>query len=147
MCQKFRIQLCNIAKQWIGVKYEHCGTTRNGCDCTGLLIGIFKELGYFKDYVLRKYPKDWNLHAKADDYITEEIIKIADEIKQIKSEPGDIVTFYFGKCIAHIGIIIENGLFVHCHMGSGKCIVSRLKSSQWTKRIAGFYRIDLKRVK
>lgn len=142
MSQELKIQLCNIAKSWkdLKVKYEHRGTTRNGCDCTGLIIGAIKEMGYMKNYKLRSYPSDWNLHAKAGDYITEEVIKIADRV--MTPTVGDLVLFYFGRCIAHIGIVIEDGLFIHCHVKSKKCTVSSLWNSQWTKRIASFYSLN-----
>lgn len=150
MSQELRIQLCNVVRLWkdLKVRYEHRGTSRNGCDCTGLIIGALKELGYLRDYKLRNYPPDWNLHAKADDYITKEISKVADEIAKAEDvtktnvDIGDLVLFYFGRCVAHVGVIIENGLFVHCHRSSKKCIVSSLWNSQWTKRISSFYRLN-----
>lgn len=142
MSQELRIQLSNVAKIWksLGVRYQHRGITRKGCDCTGLVIGILQELGYMKNYKLRIYPPDWNLHAFADDHIVKEVEKVADKI--VKPDIGDLVLFYFGKCVAHIGIIIENGLFIHCHRSSKKCVVSSLHNSQWTKRISGYYRLN-----
>jgi len=53
-----------------------------------------------------------------------------------------LVLFYFGRCVAHVGVLIEDGLFIHCHMKSRKCKASKLWNSQWTKRIVGFYRLD-----
>lgn len=142
MSQELRTQLCNTVKLWkdLKVQYEHRGTTRNGCDCTGLIIGALRELGYLKNYELRKYPPDWNLHAKADNYITEEVSKVADKV--MKPDIGDLVLFHIGKCVAHVGVIIEKGLFVHCHRKGKKCGVSSLWNSQWTKRISSFYRLN-----
>lgn len=142
MSQELRTRLCNIAKVWkdLSVRYEHRGTSRNGCDCTGLVIGILRELGYMKKYKLRIYPPDWNLHAFADNHIVEEVEKVADKIEN--PDIGDLVLFHFGRCIAHIGIIIEDGLFVHCHRRAGKCVVSSLYNSHWTKRIIHFYRLN-----
>ena len=124
------------------MQYVHRGTTRNGCDCTGLIIGALTEMGYLKNYVLRNYPPDWNLHAKADNYIIEEVSRYADKVDDPNIDIGDLVLFHFGKCVAHIGVIIENGLFVHCHRKSKKCKVSCLWNSPWTKRIFGFYRLN-----
>lgn len=142
MSQELRTQLCNIVKTWkdIKVQYEHRGTTRNGCDCTGLVIGALREMGYLKNYKLRIYPPDWNLNAGADDYITEEVRKFADQI--IKPDIGDLVLFRIGRCVAHVGVVIEDVLFVHCRRESKRCIVSSLRNSQWTKRISSFYRLN-----
>lgn len=141
MSQELKIQLCNVVKLWknLKVQYEHRGITRNGCDCTGLIIGALRELGYLRNYKLRNYPPDWNLHAKADDYIIEEVSKVADEIT--KPDIGDLVLFHIGRCVAHVGVIIEDGLFVHCHKKSKRCIISSLWNSPWTKRISSFYRL------
>jgi cell wall-associated NlpC family hydrolase len=124
---------------WRGVPYQHRGTTRAGCDCTGLIIGVLKELGYLKWYVLRKYAKDWNLHAGADDYLVREISKIADPV--MFGTAGDIILFRFGRCTAHAGIVIDNGLFIHNHVNARKCTIGKLSNSPWSKRIAGYYRI------
>lgn len=140
MSQELRTQFCSVVKMWIGVQYEHRGITRNGCDCTGLIIGTLKEMGYLKNYKLRSYPPDWNLHAKADNYIVEEVKRVADKV--MSPEIGDLVLFHFGRCVAHIGVIIENGLFVHCHRKSRKCKPSSLWNSPWTKRISDFYRLN-----
>ena len=142
MSQELRIQLCDIVTEWknLKVQYEHRGTSRNGCDCTGLVIGALREMGYLRNYKLRKYPPDWNLHAKADDYITEEVKKFADEVKE--PNVGDLILFHIGKCVAHVGVIIENGLFIHCFKKSKKCVASSLWNSRWTKRISSFYRLN-----
>lgn len=142
MSQELRTQFCNVVKLWrdLKVQYEHRGTTRNGCDCTGLIVGALRELGYLKNYKLRNYPPDWNLHAKANNYLTEEISKVADKIK--KPDVGDLVLLYFGRCVAHIGVVIENGLFIHCHRKSKKVKVSSLWNSPWTERISDFYRLN-----
>lgn len=147
MSQELRTQLCKVAKEWLAlqVKYEHRGLTRNGCDCTGLIIGALRELGYLKTYVLRNYSRDWNLHAGADNYIVEEAEKVADKVES--PIPGDIVLFHFCRCVAHAGIIVENKLFIHCHMNSKQCIVSKLWNSSWTKRIAHFYRFNEKKLR
>jgi len=142
MSQELKILLCNTVKVWKGLKvpYQHRGTTRNGCDCTGLIIGVLKELGYLKNYKLRIYSPDWNLHSKADNYIVEEVSRFANEVP--KPEAGDLVLFYFGKCVAHVGIMIENELFVHCYRKSKRCIASSLWNSKWAKRIHSFYRLN-----
>lgn len=144
MSQELKIRLCDTVKIWkdLKVQYQHRGTTRNGCDCTGLIIGALRELGYLKNYKLRNYPPDWNLHAKADNYIIKEVSRFADEITKPNIDIGDLILFNFGKCVAHIGVMIENGLFIHCHRKSRKCVVSSLWNSPWTKRIHSFYRLN-----
>jgi cell wall-associated NlpC family hydrolase len=132
------------ARNWIDVKYEHRGATKKGCDCVGLLVGVLKALGYGKDYIVKKYPNDWSLHGQAGNYIVEELESVADKI--IGATIGDIVLFKFSKCVAHIGILIENGLFIHTHSKGGKCKVSKIDNSPWTRYIDCYYRVNAERL-
>jgi cell wall-associated NlpC family hydrolase len=40
-----RQQFVDVARSWIGVKYQHQGRTRKGVDCIGLILGVSSELG------------------------------------------------------------------------------------------------------
>jgi cell wall-associated NlpC family hydrolase len=126
------------------VRYLHRGVSKLGCDCTGLLIGISKQMGYLKNYRLRQYPKDWNMHAGAGNFIVEELEKIADEIPNKNAQEGDILVFRFAKCLAHAGILInkKNGRFVHSHMHGKKCEYGFLYNSGFGKRWEKTYRLS-----
>ena len=134
------------AIKWKGVKYQHRSTTKQGCDCTGLVVGVMQALGYMKNYEMRNYPSDWNLHSMADNYILEEIKRFADRVVDMKS--GDIILFRFGKCIAHAGILLENRLFIHNHKNAGKCNLSSLSgANKWARRFVGAYRFNIDKLK
>ncbi len=132
------------ARRWIEVKYRHRGTTMNGADCTGLLIGIAQRLGYLRNYELRMYPKDWNLHAGAGNYICEELEKVGDQIPNNECGNGDIPIFRFGKCLAHAGIIVDMSkrLMVHSFLTSRRCEYAILRNSIWSKRWIKTYRFS-----
>ena len=134
----------DIAKSWIGVPYRHRGLSRQGCDCTGLLFGVLREMGLTKDYKLRDYPIDWNLHSGAGNYIEEELVKGADEISKEVVRPGDLCLFAFGRkgCLSHLGIIIKPGLFLHTHRGAGCVKYGSLINSEWTIRWVKTYRLN-----
>lgn len=135
--QDIQAAFARLACEWAeaSVTYRHRGTTRNGCDCTGLLIGIARELGYLKKYKLRRYAIDWNLHAGAGDYITTELIKFGSAIPNGRAAPGDIAVMTFGKCRAHVGVIVrEDLLMVHSLKTNGRCKYDILKNSMWSRR-------------
>lgn len=132
------------ALNWIGVKYRHRGMTKNGCDCTGMIIGMLRSLGFMKDYALRMYPIDWNLNSGAGNYIMEELGKVSYEIPKQSAAAGDILVFRFGKCMAHVGVMIDpaNGKFVHALLTSKKCCFAILKNSVWSKSWEKTFRLD-----
>ena len=134
------------ARSWIGVRYEHRGITKQGCDCGGLIIGILRALGYMKNYKIRRYPNDWNLHVLAGNVMKEEVDKITKVINGAV-EVGDLILFNFGKCVSHVGIVIEDNLFIHTHSKGKKCLVSSRVNSPWAKRIVGYRRLDEGRLK
>ena len=127
----------------LGVPYRHRGLKRNGCDCTGLIIGVLQEMGYLKDYKLREYTPDWNLHSKAGNYIVEELEKVCTRVTD-PIRPGDILVFRFGRCIAHAGVMLDTCkmLFAHQHKNSGRCVFDIMRNSKWSAHFAGAYRLD-----
>ena len=138
--------LAEQAVQWIGVKYEHRGTTRYGCDCTGLIIGCLRELGYMGRYKLRNYPFDWNLHAGAGDYLCQELDKIATDVTGQQPEPGDIAVFRFGKCRAHAGIVCNWPIFVHSLVTREQCCRASAHGPLWKRRLDRLYRLDIRKL-
>ena len=137
-----RRQLAEQAKTWLDVSYEHRGITRFGCDCTGLIIGCLRELGYMQHYHLREYPFQWNLHGGAGDYICEEVVKIADLVPNHSPKPGDIVVFRFARCRAHAGLIVAAPKFIHALSSNEKVCWAVLAGRQWAKRWERTYRIN-----
>lgn len=140
---ELREKLASIAMKWIGVPYEHRGTTRKGCDCTGILIGIAGEMGFLEGYELRQYPVQWNLHSGAGNQVIEEIERFAERIENAEAGPGDIAVMRFGRCPAHCGIIVDdNGLMVHSLKTNGRVTYGMLRNSMWSKRWCATYRIN-----
>jgi cell wall-associated NlpC family hydrolase len=136
---------------WVknSVRYVHRGTSKLGCDCTGLIIGIARSIGYLGNYKLRMYPIDWNLHSGAGNYIIEELERVANEIPVSETQEGDIIIFKFAKCYAHVGILInkDNGKFAHSHMKARRCEFGFAKDSGWSRRWKKSYRLDPNKMK
>ena len=131
------------------IRYLHRGFSKLGCDCTGLIIGIARSIGYLGKYDLRNYSPDWNLHSKAGNYIIEELEKVANEIPKSEIEEGDILVFSLGRCLAHVGILVkkDNGKFVHSLVSSKRCEYGILKNSGWGFRWKKVYRMNAEKMK
>lgn len=141
---ELRKSFAEIAREWVGVRYRHRGITKNGCDCTGMLIGIAKSLGYLAKYKLRMYQRDWNLHSAASDFVIEELEKFGDEIPNSEMQNGDVVVFRLGKCPAHVGIMVDiaKRLFVHSFFAAKEAKYAILRNSGWSKRWIKTYRLN-----
>lgn len=107
-------ELKDVLEGWVGTPFRHhCHVKGMGCDCIGLPIGVYKELGILnKDFKVPDYARDWHLH-KSRELLLEGVrntLSVDDvELKNIKN--GDLVLYRFGKASAHIGIYCDNYLY------------------------------------
>ena len=142
-------EIVEKAKEWADekVKYQHRGLTRAGCDCSGLLIGIMRELGHLKKFVYPLYPRDWNLHgfARKHNYITQYISKYANQVRKENRQPGDVLLFKYAKVICHTGIYIGNNLFIHSLILT-YVKYGTLKNSPYSHRLIEVWRVDETRI-
>jgi hypothetical protein len=101
---------------WIGTRYRYGGISRNGVDCSGFTLVTYKEL------FGRKLPRT----------VREQVQKGAAVDKDLL-QPGDLVFFKINVFQKHVGIYLENDLFVHASL-SGGVMISRLNDSYWKQR-------------
>jgi NlpC/P60 family putative phage cell wall peptidase/uncharacterized phage protein (TIGR02216 family) len=125
------------ARGWIGTPYLHqCSRKGAGCDCLGLLRGVWREVIGPEPEVVPAYSRDWSetgpdelLWARVSDYL---IPKPIDD-----TETGDVVLFRMrsGAVAKHIGIQTQVGsepAFVHAYFRHGVCETSFNRA--WARR-------------
>ena len=143
-------QIAALALEYVALKvpFQHRGMTRNGCDCTGLIVAICRELGFLSTFVLRQYKTDWNLHAGAGNRILEELDKVGNVIPNSEAGIGDIAVMWMGRYPGHCGIIVNPGpVMVHLLKTERFCKKSVLKNSNWSKCWRATYRLDEEKLK
>ncbi len=102
-------------------------------------------MGFATDYKVREYPLDWNLHGMADDFIRKELERIANEVHDIL--PGDIGTFRFGRCDAHLGIFTGRKSFIHTNRTAGKVVRGVLiPGNGWHRHLSKIYRLNIEKL-
>jgi len=143
-------QIAATAEVWADLKvpYVHRGFSRNGCDCSGLLVGVLQELGFVRDFEMPIYPIDWLLHDSNPNHLTTILPQYSEEVKGPIIR-GDILLFRFAKVISHLAIFVGGNIMVHSQMG---CPVSRdacllgprsKRVSGWSSRFVSSWRISL----
>jgi len=83
-------------KKWLGTKYKLGGQNLSGVDCSS--------------FIQQVYYNAFGLHIPRT---TKEQAKIGYEIKKSQLKAGDMIFFKTGWNVRHVGIIIENGKFIH----------------------------------
>lgn len=106
MKQATRQQVIATARQYLGVRYVHQGTTEYGLDCRGLLLRVVGDLELSdEDFAQPKFncyptsPVDDSFHRVLDEYLTP--IDLAD------ATLGDVLLIRFQKDPQHVAFITE----------------------------------------
>lgn len=126
------------ARAWLGTPYRHQASARGaGCDCLGLLRGIWQSL-YGQAPVVPPYTRDWDEVARRD-VLREAAGRFLNEKPVEALSPGDVILFRMrtGAVAKHLGICSEDGRFIHAYSGHG--VVESALSAPWRRRIAGVF--------
>lgn len=127
------------AEGWIGTPYRHQASTRGvGCDCLGLVIGIWREIHGRVPERPGPYSPDW---AEAgDDRMLAAARRHFLETPTEAAMPGDLVLFRWRADLPcrHAGILAGGGRFIHAYQGSA--VVASALVPHWRRRIAAAFR-------
>lgn len=142
------LAVLNIAEKWLGTPYRHQASLfQTGCDCLGLIRGIWRELYGAEPEPVQPYSAEWNELDK-DEYLLTALRRHFYEKPEIEInclKPGDLIVFRWKEGLAakHLGIMGRERRFIHAYEGSG--VVSSALVPQWQKKIAAIFTFpDLK---
>ncbi len=127
------------ARQWIGTPYHHQASVKDvGCDCLGLVRGLWRELYGAEAETPPGYSRDW-AEASGTESLLEAAARhlVATPISDIGI--GDVIVFRLRKgCAAkHMAVLTSPSTFVHAMEGGPVCEVAL--SPWWRRRIAGAF--------
>ena len=126
------------ARTWLGTPYKHQQKVKGvGCDCLGLLRGVYEEVTGVKSESPPPYTPSWGeaqgeelMLAAANKYLVP-----CDEITE-----GGVLVFRMkkGAVAKHCGIVTEKDAMVHAHIRRG--VVEEALGAYWHHRIAGVFK-------
>lgn len=133
-----RADVVAAARLWIGTPYVHQASTLGaGCDCLGLIRGVWREVMGREPEAVPAYSADWS-EASGDEALW------AASLRHLQPRPlgqpaiGDVILFRMraGAVAKHMGIQSEVGAgaaFIHAF--SGHDVVESPLSAPWARRI------------
>jgi NlpC/P60 family putative phage cell wall peptidase len=127
------------ALSWVGTPYRHQGARKGvGCDCLGLLLGVWRALYGREPEEPGPYAADW-AEAGGEDRFVAAARRHCREQPAGELLPGHVVLFRWRSHLPakHAGIVVARERFVHAYEGSA-VVVSTLVP-QWRSRIAGIF--------
>ena len=108
------------ARSWIGTPYRHQASLKGvGCDCLGLVRGIWRALHGDEPERMPPYARDWaeaSLRETLAEAGARHLIPVARESMQA----GDVVLFRWraGLLAKHAAILTSETSMVHAHDGA-----------------------------
>ena len=136
-----RTRVVELARGWIGTPYRHQGTRRGiGCDCLGLVRGIWRELYGSEPEVPGPYPVDWALQSGGERLLTAAERHCGKPVAANEMGPGDLVVFRWRSRLpaSHAGIVSGDGWFIHAYEGAA--VIESALVPALRRRIAGVFR-------
>ena len=88
-----RSEIVCLARTWLGTPYHHQASLKGiGCDCVGLVRGVWRELYGDEPQALPAYTRDW-AEAQGRETLLEAARRHLVEIPRTEALPGDILIF------------------------------------------------------
>lgn len=134
-------EIVDLARAWIGTPYRHQGTAKGvGCDCLGLIRGIWREINGREPEVPPAYAPDWAERGSDDALYAAALRHFGAPIAQDDLKRGDVLLFRWrqGMAAKHLGIYCGNEGFIHAYEQNG--VVLSPLVPQWRLKIAGIFR-------
>jgi len=131
-------RIVTAARGWIGTPYRHQAACRGaGCDCLGLVRGLWREVRGPEPERPPAYSMDWSEPARQESLWQAAARHLV--AKPLPDEaPGDVILFRMreGSVAKHLVIVADTGAgatFIHAYSGHG--VVECALSAPWRRRL------------
>jgi cell wall-associated NlpC family hydrolase len=120
-----RSEIIQEAKSFLGTPYKNGGTSRNGVDCSGFVVAVYRQFNI-------ALPRTSQAQSTT-----------GSTVDRSKLEPGDLVFFKTSRkrVISHVGIYIGKGQFIHASTRSRQVRIDHLDEPYFKKRFVVAKRI------
>ncbi|TVO75145.1 NlpC/P60 family protein [Sedimenticola selenatireducens] len=120
------------AKTWIGTPFHHqAAVKRVGCDCAGMVKGVWRELGNDVSKVPVDYPR-----TPSGGNLVRILIEFLD--RTVTPKAGDVILFTLLNEPQHLGILTDKNTVIHAYQPFGKVVEHRL-DDKWKRRVTAYY--------
>ncbi|MCG7492079.1 NlpC/P60 family protein [Thalassobius sp. Cn5-15] len=131
-------RILTAARGWIGTPYRHQASARGaGCDCLGLIRGLWREVLGAEPEVPPAYSRDWDEATGAEALWQAAARHLI--VKPLETAAvGDVVLFRMrrGAVAKHLGVQsahTPHAKFIHAYSGHG--VVETMLTAPWQRRI------------
>ncbi len=137
--------MVEVARTWIGTPYMHQAAAKGiGCDCLGLIRGVWRELYGDEPESVPAYTADW-----AEPQGEELLLAAASRHMRLVTDGaftlGEVLLFRMrdGAVAKHLGLFsgsVPHPKFIHAYTGHG--VIESPLSAPWQRRIAARFTVS-----
>ena len=134
-----RDEIVREARGWTGTPYCHQASLKGaGCDCLGLVRGVWRALVGPEPERPPAYSPDW-AEALGKETLLAAARRHLHEIAPGLANTGDVLVFRMGMGVPakHCGIATGAGTLVHAYWG--RAVTETRLTPWWTRRIAAAF--------
>jgi len=139
-------EVVTLARRWIGTPYVHQAACMGaGCDCLGLIRGIWSELVGHEPEHVPAYSMDWS-EPQGDERLWRAARRWLIQSPLQEELAGQVLLFRMrDRAVAkHLGIAADmgaNASFIHAY--SGHAVTESPLSTAWRRRIVARFKFPL----
>jgi NlpC/P60 family putative phage cell wall peptidase len=133
------------ARGWLGTPYQHQASLAHvGCDCLGLLRGVWREVMGQEPEIAPPYAPEWAESRDPEGPEPEPLLAAAARhllpVQLADMQPGDVLLFRWRAHLPakHLAILTAPGTMIHAHDGASVAEVAL--SGWWLRHLAAVFR-------
>jgi NlpC/P60 family putative phage cell wall peptidase len=136
--------IVETARSWIGTPYQHQASAKGaGCDCLGLLRGVWRELHGAEPEDPPPYAPDW-AESSGKETMHDAFARHLMPVALPDIAPGDAAVFRMVRTgpAKHCGIVAErDGVLTLIHARQNRRVMEEALSPFWRVRLAYAFRV------
>ena len=134
-----RAVIVAAARSWIGTPYRHQASLKGvGCDCLGLLRGVWREVIGAEPERAPAYSRDW-AEAAGREALLEAASRHLLAVGDGRWQAGDVLLFRWREHLPakHCAVATGDGSMVHAHEGAAVAEVAIVP--WWDRHLAAVF--------
>lgn len=135
--------IVTAARGWIGTPYRHQASCKGaGCDCLGLLRGVWRELHGAEPEAVPPYTPDW-AEARGTETLRDALARHLTAAPLASLQAGDVALFRMARHVPakHCGIVaMRDGALTLIHACQNRAVREEA-FAPWRGRLAYLFKV------